>query len=541
MSSFVVPDVYTREKTFARIAELATGARCGLVVDSDKGPVGKKPNDPGLFVYTNPDDYVSDFGIPDSDLQLTAIEAARASQTQGVTPYVQIKRALPTDDQGDITALWGGIEIADDSSSQTTESLTTGVVYPLENYTFPSNDYIAAIFAQEPADDNSNISVFIDPDEGKSDEFLIEVYVNGELEEDFLVAREERVDESYEQMYIEDRVNENSDYIYAIDNTDVSSDAVPEFTGSSAIELGGGTSGGTVGQDDLITAVQEFRNPEVADIRLMATGGVVSESSPNYLNELIDIATDRKDIRVIADCPEGSSAQDIVDNFLPNVSLPGDPFNAGSYVSFYAPRVNDFEFKRRKNVSQPASARVLKNTLISWEANDPWFAVAGPRRGRIAVNNAEVAFDRGDQELLLNNNVNPIVDKPTGTEIVHQKTFQQFESALRLSSVRDLLLVLKTSIAAFAQNYKHEFNDPFTRTQLRNEIAELLQRVQGARGLENYGVKMDEENNPPSVRERGELVGDINIVPAIPAAVIILNFNIFPAGTVDFSESVQST
>jgi hypothetical protein len=623
MSTYVLPGVYTNEQDFSRRVELAGQARVGLLVDSDQGPVGDSENDTALFRYSNGSSYTGDFGTPESSLELTAVNAVRAGNNQGVTADVRIKRALPRDNEqtltndidsvdttaetvtilseepqdhltagdsfeitgstgndgtytvssiddsvtgettitvdtsiddstadgqieydntdfGEVLAKWAGLE-AHQSGGDAPEALTTGVAYPLENYTFPDSDTIVAFFAQEPNDFSDDIDVFVDTSEGESDEFLVEVYFEDELQEEFLVSRNEKTDQAFRQLFIEDRINENSDYIYAINNDNVNGDTVPEW-GSDPVALGGGTSGPNVAVADLITDAQVFRDTEQADVRFLATGGVTDLNDPQYANELMDIAASRQDCRAIVDAPKGTSAQDIVDTFTSNLTIPTSPFNAGSYASVYAPWLKDFEFTRRKQVDLPPSARFLRNAITSWQQNDPWFAVAGPRRGRVDVDDVNQVFDDGEQELLINNQVNPIVERSaTGIQILTQKTYQSFESATENANVRDLLNVAKVSIAAFAQDYIQEFNDPFTRNEMRTRIQSFLSEIEGARGLENFGVKIDEENNPPEVRDAGELVGDINLVPTIPAAVIILNFNIFPSGTVDFSEALQST
>jgi hypothetical protein len=52
---------------------------------------------------------------------------------------------------------------------------------------------------------------------------------------------------------------------------------------------------------------------------------------------------------------------------------------------------------------------------------------------------------------------------------------------------------------------------------------EFLEIVKRRRGLEDYRTVCDDSNNPPAVRERGELQLDVYVKPVFPAEYIQLS------------------
>jgi phage tail sheath protein FI len=97
--------------------------------------------------------------------------------------------------------------------------------------------------------------------------------------------------------------------------------------------------------------------------------------------------------------------------------------------------------------------------------------------------------------------------------------------------------VLEKAISTAAKFSLFEFNDEFTRAQFRNMVEPFLRDVKGRRGIHEFKVVCDETNNPGSVIDRNEFVGDIYIKPARSINFIQLNFIAVATG-VDFSEVV---
>ena len=100
-----------------------------------------------------------------------------------------------------------------------------------------------------------------------------------------------------------------------------------------------------------------------------------------------------------------------------------------------------------------------------------------------------------------------------------------------------MFIVLEKAVSVASQFSLFEFNDEFTRAQFKNLVEPFLRDVQGRRGIVDFKVVCDETNNPGSVIDRNEFVGDIYIKPARSVNYIQLNFVAVRSG-VEFNEIV---
>jgi phage tail sheath protein FI len=171
-----------------------------------------------------------------------------------------------------------------------------------------------------------------------------------------------------------------------------------------------------------------------------------------------------------------------------------------------------------------------------YERNDniayPWFAPAGINRGIMTnVIQTERILTQGNRDFLYQNNVNAIATFPnTGVVVFGQKTLQKKKSSLDRVNVRRLLIELKNYISQVADSFVFEQNDITTRNELLALINPYLFVVQQQQGLTSFQVIMDESNNPPSVVDQNQLIGQIYLQPTKTAEFIILDFNILPTG-----------
>jgi uncharacterized protein len=92
------------------------------------------------------------------------------------------------------------------------------------------------------------------------------------------------------------------------------------------------------------------------------------------------------------------------------------------------------------------------------------------------------------------------------------------------------LIELKNYISQVADSFVFEQNDVTTRNELLALINPYLFIVQQQQGLTSFQVIMDESNNPPSVVDQNQLIGQIYLQPTKTAEFIILDFNILPTG-----------
>jgi hypothetical protein len=98
----------------------------------------------------------------------------------------------------------------------------------------------------------------------------------------------------------------------------------------------------------------------------------------------------------------------------------------------------------------------------------------------------------------------------------------------RYVNVRRLLMMIEKAIDLSTQWVVFEGNDHQTRAKLRLSLMSFLTAL-WARGAlagdtagEAFYVKCDEENNPPAERDKGKLLTEIGVAPAIPSEFVVL-------------------
>lgn len=157
---------------------------------------------------------------------------------------------------------------------------------------------------------------------------------------------------------------------------------------------------------------------------------------------------------------------------------------------------------------------------------DPWWSAAGLNRGRVK-NTIKLAWysNETDRDQLYPQGVNSIAwFRGEGAVLWGDRTLLKKPSAFDRMNVRWLFIVLEKAIAEAARYFLFEFNDESTRNQFKNTVHPFLRDVQGRRGIFDFKVVCDETNNPGSVIDRNEFVGDILIKPARSINFIQLNF-----------------
>jgi hypothetical protein len=172
---------------------------------------------------------------------------------------------------------------------------------------------------------------------------------------------------------------------------------------------------------------------------------------------------------------------------------------------------------------------------------DPWYAAAGYTRGQIK-NVVKLAWnpDITDRDTLFKNSINAIVSQPgLGTVLLGDKTLLAKPSPFDAINVRRLFIVLEKAVATAAKFMLFEFNDAFTRAQFRNMTEPFLRDVQGRRGVEQFLVVCDTNNNTEEVRINKNFVADIFIVPNYAIRNVQLNFIAVRGGGVTFTEIVS--
>lgn len=145
----------------------------------------------------------------------------------------------------------------------------------------------------------------------------------------------------------------------------------------------------------------------------------------------------------------------------------------------------------------------------------PWFSPAGTKRGRILnVVRLNRALSNNDQDLLYNNQINPVVTFPgDGTLLFGDKTGEPDTSTLSRINVSRLFVYIKKALAPIARSVLFEQNDASTRLRFKSVASSFLDRIVGQRGITDFKVICDETNNTTELVEANYFIADVLVKP----------------------------
>lgn len=274
-------------------------------------------------------------------------------------------------------------------------------------------------------------------------------------------------------------------------------------------------------------SISLLANKDAFKYNLLVAPGLMSDMSGvafSAINSMITVAQNRGDMMVVFDSSKYNSQ---ITSVLTN-TVGYDT----SYAATYWPWVKTIDPSTANQVWVPASTLIPGVYAFNDNAAAPWFAPAGINRGILTTAvQAERVLTQGNRDTLYQANVNPIATYPnTGVVVFGQKTLQKKKSSLDRINVRRLLIELKSYISQVADTFVFEQNNTVTRNNFLAIINPYLASVQQQQGLTAFKVVMDETNNPPSVVDNNQLVGQIYLQPTRTAEFILLDFNILPTG-----------
>lgn len=154
----------------------------------------------------------------------------------------------------------------------------------------------------------------------------------------------------------------------------------------------------------------------------------------------------------------------------------------------------------------------------------PWLAPAGYTRGQVYntsalgfVRNNEFVlgeYDNGLIDTMYINSINPIVDFPSeGQYVWGQKTLQPTATAMDRVNVARLMAYIRYELSRITRPFIFQPNDAQTRQELSTIVEQFLSDIVDKRGIQDFAVQCDEDNNPPLVIDRNEMYCAIAIVP----------------------------
>ena len=275
-----------------------------------------------------------------------------------------------------------------------------------------------------------------------------------------------------------------------------------------------------------VESISLLANKDAYNYNFITAPGLIGNSTFHFpvVQQLITMVQGRGDAMAIVDVVGYNS------NLTPVITA-ANAFDT-SYAATYWPWLKTIDPNSGQQVWIPASTMMPGVYAFNDNVAYPWFAPAGINRGLMTtVTQTERILTQTNRDLLYQGNVNPIATFPgSGITVFGQKTLQKKKSALDRVNVRRLLIELKNYISQIGDTFVFEQNDAVTRNNFVAAVNPYLASVQQQQGLTAFRVIMDESNNPPSVVDQNQLIGQIYLQPTRTAEFIILDFNILPTG-----------
>jgi hypothetical protein len=372
----------------------------------------------------------------------------------------------------------------------------------------------------------------------KSLEIAFVVLFDGNIVEKFIVSMDPTAkDYTGKSTYITNVINRQSGFVYVMLSSD---DKMPASINDTTglLRLAGSfdntASGDVIDLYATNTDGGIFANKEEVDIDIVIANELCNPQA-------ILLAKDRSDCIAFIGAKAGDAICNksaiAVNNLIEYVTV-GELNVESSFAAFFGnykyqyDKYNDV-YRWVNIAGDVAGLRADTSTK-----REIWWASAGIERGQI-LNAVKLAFNptQGERDLLYKNKINPIVSFPgQGNAIVWgQKTLQSKASAFDRINVRGLFNTLERAISIMAKNYVFEINDEFTRFRFESTVNSYLREIKANRGVYDFFVRCNEQNNTPQVVDSNQFIADIAIKPTRTAEFITLNFIAVSTG-VEFNE-----
>ena len=296
----------------------------------------------------------------------------------------------------------------------------------------------------------------------------------------------------------------------------------------------------TITNTDLATAYELVEDPESQTVDFILTGPAGADDSAAIakVTSLVNIAEERRDCMVFVSPRRGnvigvSNTGTATDNIVAFF----DQLPSSSYMAFDSGYKYIYDKYNDVYRYVPCNGDVAGLCLQTTEVSEPWFSPAGFQRG-VLRNAIKLAFTptKTQRDRLYANRINPIVSFPgQGVVLFGDKTALGFASAFDRINVRRLFLTIERVISGAAKAQLFEQNDEAQRSLFLNIVEPYMRDVQGRRGVTDFLIKCDSDNNPPEAVDRGEFYAEIFVKPTRTINYITLTFVATRSG-VAFSE-----
>lgn len=267
----------------------------------------------------------------------------------------------------------------------------------------------------------------------------------------------------------------------------------------------------------------------VDTVNILAVPDMAGDRS--FILKALEYCKNRKDCFFVADASKGLGATEVKDFKKATGAYNGQNAFNSSYGALYYPWVwvNDSLTRSKKLV--PPSGVVAGTYAYTDATRGVHKAPAGVFDGYLdSVIGIEKIVTKGEQEELNPIGVNVIRSFPDGICIWGARTLSA-DAEWNYINVRRLFLFLEKSIDRGTQWVVFEPNEPGLWGKVNRNLTAFLTRVWrdgalfGSTPDEAFFIKVDEENNPPEVRDAGQLIIEVGVAPVKPAEFVIIRIS----------------
>lgn len=301
----------------------------------------------------------------------------------------------------------------------------------------------------------------------------------------------------------------------------------------------------------IVKAMSEAINSsEDARAEIVAFNLIAAPGYPELIDEMVTLNSDQGEVSfIVGDTPvrlkpDANSLSSWANNRFAAAGNGEEGLTTSNpYVGVYYPWGVSTNIDGA-DIMVPPSTMVLRTMAYNDQVSYPWFAPAGFTRGLI-TNATTVGYldaneefravmlSQGQRDTLYSNRINPIALIPNrGLVVYGQKTRAPTATALDRVNVARLVNYLRTSLDLLVKPFLFEQNDVQTRDSVRLTVDRFLSGLIGLRGIEDYAVQCNEDNNTGERVDRNELWVDVAIKPLKAIEFIYIPIRIENSGSV---------
>lgn len=230
--------------------------------------------------------------------------------------------------------------------------------------------------------------------------------------------------------------------------------------------------------------------------------------------------------------PGGLAVPTVLVPFPPTVSIDS------SQLATVVPWVQYFDQFANEDVFEPPDGEMAN--LVA-NAPQPWYPIAGYRRGKVNVEALRYSAPKEDRDLIygpvgeVTEIVNPIIAKfGRGPALFGQRTAQRAATALDRINVRWTVNVIMNQLDLISQDFLFEINDAFLWREASQALNKVLKPIIEQRGLTDAFVICDATTNTADVIDSLTMRAKLFIKPARAVEFIEYDLILTPTGA-DFS------